>query len=62
MAKTPPLRTTPMRLARINIRTTERLRRQLALLAKDDRRSLSSYIESVLEDHVAHAEEKGRRR
>jgi predicted HicB family RNase H-like nuclease len=55
MSKAPALKAEPTRLARLNFRTTEKLRRQLALLAKRDRRTLSGYIEAVLEDHIAEA-------
>ena len=61
MTKAPSSRT-PTRIARVNIRTTEDLHRQLAKLAKEDRRSLSSFIESVLEDYVAAAGKKRAKR
>ena len=37
---------------RLNLRTTTELRDNLEVLATDDGRSLSNYIEKVLADHV----------
>lgn len=52
----------PPRDARVNVRLNESLRRRLAALAKDDGRSLSSYIERVLADHVEnHQKTDGRK-
>lgn len=47
-----PIKTVPAREARINIRVQDDLREALVDLARDDRRSLSAYVERVLEDHV----------
>ena len=40
------------RIAQINLRVRPSLKAKLEKLAKQDRRSLSSYVEKVLEDHV----------
>jgi predicted HicB family RNase H-like nuclease len=48
-----PLKPRPRRGARINIRLQEELRVRLWALAQADGRSLSSYIERILERHAA---------
>jgi predicted HicB family RNase H-like nuclease len=62
MGKAAPLRTVPAREARINIRVTEKLHRELVALARADRRSLSAYVEAVLTDHVEQAGSDSRKR
>jgi hypothetical protein len=40
------------RIAQINLRVRPSLKAKLEKLAKQDRRSLSGYIEKLLDDHV----------
>jgi hypothetical protein len=40
------------RIAQINLRVRPTLKAKLEKLAKQDRRSLSGYIEKLLDDHV----------
>jgi hypothetical protein len=43
------------RIAQINLRVRPTLKAKLEKLAKQDRRTLSSYIEKLLDDHVRSA-------
>jgi hypothetical protein len=47
------------RIAQINLRVRPSLKAKLEKLAKQDRRSLSAYVEMLLEDHVT--KQEGRR-
>jgi hypothetical protein len=47
------------RIAQINLRVRPGLKAKLVKLAKQDRRTLSAYIEKLLEDHAV---EQDRRR
>jgi predicted HicB family RNase H-like nuclease len=58
MAKQARQRTLDTRDARINIRAKKWLRDELIALARHDRRSLSAYVERVLEHHVEAASKK----
>ena len=51
------------RIAQINLRVRPSLKAKLEKLAKQDRRTLSAYVEKVLEDHVKSTSsvEQGRR-
>ena len=51
------------RSAYMNLRVGPALKAKLEKLAKEDRRSFSSYVKNVLEDHVKarQASSKGRR-
>jgi hypothetical protein len=40
------------RNAQLNLRVKPALKAQLERLAKEDRRTLSAYVEKLLEDHV----------
>jgi hypothetical protein len=40
------------RTAQMNLRVRPALKAQLEKLAKEDRRTLSAYVEKLLEDHV----------
>lgn len=40
------------RNAQLNLRVKPALKAQLEKLAKEDRRTLSAYVENLLEDHV----------
>jgi predicted HicB family RNase H-like nuclease len=51
-AKRAPKRALDKRAARINIRATPALRDALVDLARRDGRSLSAYVERVLDDHA----------
>jgi hypothetical protein len=44
------------RIAQINLRVRPSLKAKLEKLAKQDRRTLSGYIEMLLEDHVTKQE------
>jgi hypothetical protein len=44
------------RIAQINLRVRPSLKAKLEKLAKQDRRTLSSYVEMLLEDHVTKQE------
>jgi hypothetical protein len=46
------------RIAQINLRVRLSLKAKLEKLAKQDRRTLSAYIEKQLEDHVAEQERR----
>jgi len=43
------------RNAQLNLRVKPALKAQLERLAKEDRRTLSAYVEKLLEDHVESA-------
>jgi hypothetical protein len=43
------------RNAQLNLRVKPALKAQLERLAKEDRRTLSAYVEKLLEDHVERA-------
>ena len=47
------------RIAQINLRVRPSLKAKLEKLAKQDRRTLSAYVEMLLDDHVN--KEQGRR-
>jgi hypothetical protein len=47
------------RNAQLNLRIKAPLKAQLERLAKQDRRTLSAYVEKLLEDHVKSAPEVG---
>ena len=42
-----------IRNAQLNLRVRPALKAKLEKLAKEDRRTLSAYVEKLLEDHVA---------
>ena len=44
------------RIAHINLRVKPSLKAKLEKLAKQDRRTLSAYVENLLEDHVTEQE------
>ena len=44
------------RIAQINLRVRPSLKAKLEKLAKHDRRTLSAYVEKLLEDHVTKQE------
>ena len=46
------------RIAQINLRVRPSLKAKLEKLAKQDRRTLSAYVEKVLEDHVTEQERR----
>jgi hypothetical protein len=46
------------RIAQINLRVRLSLKAKLEKLAKQDRRTLSSYVEMLLEDHVTEQEHR----
>jgi hypothetical protein len=46
------------RNAHLNLRVRPTLKAQLEKLAKEDRRTLSAYVEKLLEDHVAAQEHR----
>ena len=46
------------RVAQINLRGRSTLKTKLEKLAKADRRSLSAYVEKLLEDHVTEQERR----
>ena len=54
------------RNAQLNLRVRPTLKAKLEKLAKEDRRSLSAYVEKLLEDHIRSAptalEHRGERR
>jgi predicted transcriptional regulator len=41
------------RNAQLNLRVKSTLKAKLEKLAKEDRRTLSAYVEKLLEDHIA---------
>jgi hypothetical protein len=47
------------RNAQLNLRVKPTLKAKLEKLAKEDRRTLSAYVEKLLEDHVADASDVG---
>ena len=47
------------RRAQMNLRVTSALKGKLEKLAKEDRRTLSAYVEKLLEDHVKSASQLG---
>jgi hypothetical protein len=53
---------TVSRIAHINLRVRPALKAKLGKLAEQDRRTLSSYVEIVLEEHVKMTSEVQRRR
>ena len=46
------------RIAQINLRARPSLKAKLEKLAKQDRRTLSAYVEKLLEDHVTEQERR----
>jgi hypothetical protein len=46
------------RIAQINLRVRPSLKAKLEKLAKQDRRTLSAYVEMLLEDHVTEQERR----
>jgi mRNA-degrading endonuclease RelE of RelBE toxin-antitoxin system len=50
------------RNAHLNLRVRPTLKAQLEKLAKEDRRTLSAYIEKLLEDHVEGASQVSAKR
>ena len=46
------------RIAQINLRARPSLKDKLEKLAKQDRRTLSAYVEKLLEDHVTEQERR----
>jgi hypothetical protein len=46
------------RNAQLNLRAKPALKAQLEKLAKEDRRTLSAYVEKLVEDHVAAQERR----
>ena len=46
------------RIAQINLRVRPSLKAKLEKLAKQDRRTLSAYVEKLLEDHVTQQERR----
>jgi hypothetical protein len=46
------------RNAQLNLRVRSALKAKLEELAKEDRRTLSAYIENLLEDHTIKAERR----
>jgi hypothetical protein len=50
------------RTAALGLRLTPNLKEALAALAKAERRTLASYVELVLEDHVEQKRKKGKKR
>jgi hypothetical protein len=46
---------TMVRNAQLNLRVRPALKAKLEKLAKEDRRTLSAYVENLLEDHVRSA-------
>ena len=46
------------RIAQINLRVRPGLKAKLEKLAKQDRRTLSAYVEKLLEDHVTEQEHR----
>ena len=46
------------RNAQLNLRVRPTLKTKLEKLAKEDRRSLSAYVEKLLEDHVTEQERR----
>ena len=46
------------RIAQINLRVRPSLKAKLEKLAKQDRRTLSGYVEMLLEDHVTEQERR----
>ena len=46
------------RNAQLNLRVRPTLETKLEKLAKEDRRSLSAYVEKLLEDHVTEQERR----
>ena len=46
------------RIAQINLRIRPSLKDKLEKLAKQDRRTLSAYVEKLLEDHVTEQERR----
>jgi hypothetical protein len=49
------------RIAQINLRVRPSLKAKLEKLAKQDRRTLSGYVEMLLEDHVTAQERRAKR-
>jgi len=47
------------RSAQMNLRVRPALKAKLEKLAKEDRRTLSAYVEKLLEDHVKSASQLG---
>ena len=47
------------RNAQLNLRVRPTLKAKLEKLAKEDRRTLSAYVEKLLEDHVGSASQVG---
>jgi len=41
-----------MRKKRLNFRTTEEIKDGIEILAKEEKRSLSNYLEGLVEEHV----------
>ena len=50
------------RNAQLNLRVRPALKAKLEKLAKEDRRTLSAYVEKLLDDHVRSASEVEQRR
>jgi len=50
------------RNAQMNLRVRPTLKAKLEKLAKEDRRTLSAYVEKLLEDHVKSASQVGAER
>jgi hypothetical protein len=50
------------RIAQINLRVRPGLKAKLEKLAKQDRRTLSAYVEKLLEDHVKGVSQPGAER
>ena len=50
------------RIAQINLRVRPSLKAKLEKLAKQDRRTLSGYVEMLLEDHVTAQERRRAKR
>ena len=46
------------RIAQINLRVRPSLKAKLEKLAKQDRRTLSAYVEKLLEDHITEQEHR----
>ena len=50
------------RNAQLNLRVRSAIKAELGKLAKEDRRTLSAYVEKLLEDHVGSASQAEQRR
>jgi hypothetical protein len=50
------------RNAQLNVRIRADLKAKLEKLAKEDRRTVSAYVEKLLEDHVENASRRTKRR